>query len=289
MQTVLKSISNEVIIGADLPTVIIGERINPTGRKVFSAELRVGDLRRIPQDALAQVEAGAAMLDVNVGVAGVDEVRLLPEAVRMVQETVDVPVSIDSPNPEALAAALQVCQGRPLINSVTGEADRLAKVLPIVAQYRAVVIGLCMDNNGIPEAPEKRLEIAERILKAAQIAGMAAEDILFDPVAMTVGTNHLAAQATITTTRLIREKLGANLTVGASNASHGMPNRELLNTVFLAGFIQAGINAPICNPKTNALAVRAVDLMLGRDEWGMRYIQAYRSGQATPTPDDESR
>jgi 5-methyltetrahydrofolate--homocysteine methyltransferase len=288
MQTVLKGVSKEVVIGAELPTVIIGERINPTGRKVFSAELQSGDLSRISRDALAQVEAGAAVLDVNVGAAGVDEIHLLPEAVQIVQDTVDVPISIDSPNPEALAAALQVCQGRPLVNSVTGEAKRLAQVLPVVAQYGAAVIGLCIDDDGIPETPEKRLAVAERIMKAAQDVGIAVEDILFDPVAMTVGANHLAAQVTITTAALIRQKLGANLTVGASNASHGMPDRQLLNTVFLTGFIQAGVNAPICNPATNALAVRAVDLMLGRDEWGMQYIQTYRKVQAAQTS-EESR
>ncbi|MBZ0300670.1 MAG: dihydropteroate synthase [Anaerolineae bacterium] len=279
MQTNLKSATQEVIIGPDLPTVIIGERINPTGRKVFSAELQAGDLSRVASDALAQVEAGAAVLDVNVGAAGVDEVKLLPEAVRIVQDTVEVPISIDSSNPQALAAALKVCQGRPLINSVTGERERLAKVLPIVAEYGAAVIGLCMDDTGIPETAEQRLAVAEKILEAAHALGIATEDILFDPLAMTVGANHMAVQTTIMTARLIREKLGANLTAGASNASHGMPDRELLNTVFLAGFIQAGVNAPICNPLKNVLAVRAIDLMLARDEWGTNYIQTYRKLQ----------
>lgn len=279
MQTILKGTSQETVIGPDVATVIIGERINPTGRKAFSAELQAGDLSRIPRDALAQVKAGATVLDVNVGAAGVDEVQLLPEAVRIVQDTVDVPIAIDSSNPDALAAALEVCQGRPLINSVTGEDDRLEKVLPVVAEYGAAVIGLCMDDNGIPEEAEERLAIATKILDAAQKVGISAEDILIDPIAMTVGANHLAVQTTVATAKLIREKLGSNMTVGASNASHGMPDRSLLNTVFLAGFIQAGINAPICNPAHNALSVRAIDLMLGRDEWGMQYIQTYRDAQ----------
>lgn len=280
MQTLLKSAAQEVVIGPGLATAIIGERINPTGRKVFSAELQAGDLSRIARDAQAQVDAGAVVLDVNVGAAGVDEVKLLPEAVRIVQDTVGVPISIDSSNPQALAAALQTCQGRPLVNSVTGEKARLEKVLPVVAEYGAAVIGLCMGDGGIPDTAEGRFTIAEQILEAAQAAGLAVEDILFDPLAMTVGANHQAVQVTTETAQLIREKLGANMTVGASNASHGMPDRELLNTVFLTGFIQAGVNAPICNPLKNALAVRAIDLMLGRDEWGMNYIQTYRQAQA---------
>jgi 5-methyltetrahydrofolate--homocysteine methyltransferase len=279
MQTWLKSASQEVIIGPDAPTVIIGERINPTGRKVFSAELQAGNLSRIAQDAQLQVNAGAAVLDVNVGAAGVDEVALLPQAVQIVQDTVGAPICVDSSNPQALAAALKACQGRPLVNSVTGEQDRLQNVLPVVAEYGAAVIGLCMDDNGIPETAEQRLAVAEKILEAAQGYGLGVEDILFDPLAMTVGANHHAARITIATARLIREKLGANMTVGASNASHGMPDRELLNAIFLSGFIQAGVNAPICNPAKNALAVRAVDLMLGRDEWGMNYIQTYRQLQ----------
>lgn len=281
MQTILKGIAQEVVIGPEHATAIIGERINPTGRKVFSAELEAGDLSRIAKDALAQVDAGAVILDVNVGAARVDEVQMLPEAVRIVQDTVDVPISIDSSNPEALKAALKVYKGRALINSVNGEKERLAQVLPLVAEYGAAVIALCMDDDGIPETSEQRLAIAENILKAAQAVGVAAEDILFDPLAMTVSVNHRAAQVTINTARSIRDKLGTNMTIGASNTSHGMPDRQLLNTVFLAGFIQAGVNAPICNPLTNTLAVRAIDLMQGHDEWGMRYIQTYRKLQAS--------
>jgi 5-methyltetrahydrofolate--homocysteine methyltransferase len=281
MQTLLKGLAQEVLISPEHPTAIIGERINPTGRKVFSAELEAGDLSRIAKDAQAQVDAGAVVLDVNVGAARVDEVQMLPEAVRIVQDTVDVPISIDSSNPEALKAALKVYKGRALINSVNGEKERLAQVLPLVAEYGAAVIALCMDDDGIPETPERRLAIAENILEAANAVGVAAEDILFDPLAMTVSVNHRAAQVTIDTARSIREKLGTNMTIGASNTSHGMPDRQLLNTVFLAGFIQAGVNAPICNPLTNTLAVRAIDLMRGLDEWGMRYIQTYRKVQAS--------
>jgi 5-methyltetrahydrofolate--homocysteine methyltransferase len=266
-----------VEIGPDKPTVIIGERINPTGRKVFSAELQAGDLSRVPKDSQAQVTAGAQVLDVNVGAAGVDEVHWLPLAVQMVQDTVDVPVSIDSPNPLALAASLKVAKGRALVNSVSGETAKLNALLPVVAEYGAMVIALCMDDNGIPTVSEERVAIAEKILEQAQKVGVGIESILFDPLVMTVGADHRAGRITLDTARLLTEKLGCNLTVGASNASHGMPDREMINTVFLAQLLAVGVNAPICNPLKNALAVRAADLMLGRDEWAMNYIQTYRA------------
>jgi 5-methyltetrahydrofolate--homocysteine methyltransferase len=256
---------------------MIGERINPTGRKVFSAELQAEDFSRIPKDAEAQVKAGATVLDVNVGAAGVDEVALLPRAVQLVQDTVDVAVCIDSPNVEALAASLKVVKGRALVNSVNGEEARLSGLLPLVAEYDAVVIALCMDDDGIPATPEARLAIAERILERARQHGIGPERIIFDPLVLTVGADHRAGRVTQDTARLLAAELGCNMTVGASNASHGMPDRELLNTVFLAQLIALGVNAPICNPLKNALAVRAADLMLGRDEWGMQYIQTYRT------------
>lgn len=276
MQTILKGTATEVIIQPDGPTVMIGERINPTGRKVFSRELQEGNLDRIPRDAQRQVDLGALVLDVNVGAAGVDEVDLLPKAVQLVQETVDVPVCIDSANTDALEAALKVAQGRVLINSVNGEEERLTSVLPLVAKYDAAVIGLCMDDDGIPTDPEVRIAIAQKIVERAAALGIKPEDILIDPLVLTVGADHKAALATMTAAQMIRQDLGVNMTAGASNASHGMPNRELLNTVFLTGFIQSGINAPICNPLKNALAIKAVDLMRGYDEMGMNYIMTFR-------------
>lgn len=279
METVLRGPTEEVRIGPGLPTVIIGERINPTGRKVFSAELQAGDLSRVPRDAQAQAEAGARVLDVNVGAASVDEVALLPRAVELAQQAVDLPICIDSANPEALRAALAVAQGRALVNSVNGERAKLDAVLPVVADYGAAVIALVMDDSGIPETPEKRLRVAEAILEAARQHGIAPQDVLLDPLVLAIGADHLAGAVTAETARLIRCELGCNMTAGASNASHGMPERELLNTVWLALLIQAGVNAPICNPLKNGLAVRAVDLMLGYDEWGMGYIQAYRAAQ----------
>jgi len=279
METVLRGTTEEVRIGPDLPTVIVGERINPTGRKAFSAELQAGDLSRVPRDAQAQAAAGARVLDVNVGAASVDEVALLPRAVEMVQDVVDLPVCIDSANPDALRAALAVVKGRALVNSVNGERGKLDAVLPVVAEYGAAVIALVMGDEGIPDTPEKRLKVAETILAAARQHGIAPEDVIFDPLVLAVGADHRAGAVTLETARLIRRELGANMTAGASNASHGMPNRELINTVWLALLIQAGVNAPICNPLKNGLAVRAADLMLGFDEWGMTYIQAYRAAQ----------
>ncbi|MBN1203017.1 MAG: dihydropteroate synthase [Anaerolineae bacterium] len=277
MQTVLKGPSSEVIIAPDQPIVIIGERINPTGRKAFSAELREGDLSRVARDAVAQINAGAAVLDVNVGAAGVDEVALLPQAVQIVQDTVDVPVCLDSANPDAIAAGLKVVKGRALINSVNGETDKLKAVLPLVAEYGAAVIALCMDDTGIPSTPGQRLEVAQNILDAARSYGIPPEDILLDPLVMAVGADHKAAQVTVETARMLRASTGCNLTAGASNVSHGMPERDTLNTVFLALLAQAGINAPICNPLKNGLSIRAIDLLSGRDEWGARYIKLYRA------------
>jgi len=277
MQTVLKGPSSEVIIAPDMPIVMIGERINPTGRKAFSAELQAGDLSRIALDAKAQADAGALVLDVNVGAAGVDEVKLLPQAIQIVQDAVDLPVSIDSANPEALAAGLKVARGRALINSMNGETAKLKAVLPLVAEYGAAVIALCMDDNGIPSTPEARLRVAENLVKQAAAYGVAREALLVDPLVMNVGADYKAGAVTIEATRLIRAELGCNMTAGASNASHGMPEREVLNTVFLAILAQVGVNAPICNPLKNGLAVCAINLILGHDEWGMTYIQAYRA------------
>ena len=277
MQTVLRGPSSEIIISPETPIVMIGERINPTGRKAFSAELQAGDLSRVPRDAQAQAHAGATVLDVNVGAASVDEVALLPQAVRLVQDTVDLPVCIDSANPAALEAGLKAVRGRALVNSVNGETAKLKAVLPIVAAYDAAVIALCMDDSGIPTTPEARLKVAENILNEAAKLGIKPEDVLLDPLVLAVSADATAGLVTTTTARLIRETFGCNMTAGASNGSHGMPEREVLNTVFLALLAQAGVNAPICNPLKNGLAIRAIDLMMGLDEWGMGYIQAYRA------------
>lgn len=279
MQTILKGSASDVIVAPDQPVVIIGERINPTGRKAFSAELQAGDLSRIAKDAEAQAKAGAVVLDVNVGAAGVDEVKLLPEAIRIVQDTVDLPICLDSPNPAALEAGLKVVRGRALINSVNGEKAKLAAVLPLAAQYGAAVIALCMDDTGIPATPGQRLEVAASILDAAHQHGIQPEDILFDPLVLAVGADSAAGSITLETARLIRSQFGCNMTAGASNVSFGMPDRETMNTVFLTLLIQAGINAPISNPLKMGLAIRAADLLMGKDDYGMAYIKSFRALQ----------
>lgn len=277
MQTVLRGPSSEIIISPETSIVMIGERINPTGRKAFSAELQAGDLSRIPRDAQAQADAGATVLDVNVGAVSVDETALLPQAVRLVQDTVDLPVCIDSADPAALEAGLKAARGRSLVNSVNGETAKLKAVLPIVAEYDAAVIALCMDDDGIPTTPEGRLRVAENILNEAARLGIRPADVVFDPLVMAISADATAGLVTTTAARLIRETFGCNMTAGASNGSHGMPERELLNTVFLALLAQVGVNAPICNPLKNGLAIRAIDLLMGLDEWGMGYIKAYRA------------
>jgi len=220
METILKGAGKEVVIGSDRPTVIIGERINPTGKKKLAAALLAGDLEIVRQEALAQVEAGADVLDVNVGAAGVDEVDLLPRAVRLVLETVDVPVCIDTPNAEALAAALAVHKellpdGKPLVNSVNGEEGSLRRVLPLVAEHGAAVIGLCMDDEGIPATPERRLTVAKKIIERAEEVGIPREDVIIDCLALTVGADSKAGWTTLEAIRMVREELGVNMTLGA--------------------------------------------------------------------------
>jgi 5-methyltetrahydrofolate--homocysteine methyltransferase len=281
MKTVLKGTGKAVVIGPGLPTAILGERINPTGKKRLAAALDAGDLEIVRQEALAQVQAGAHLLDVNVGAAGVDEVDLLPRAVKLVLETVDVPVAIDSPNGDALAAALAmhkelVPDGKPLINSVNGEESSLARVLPLVAEYGTAVIGLCMDDDGIPETPEKRLAVAKKIIARAEGQGIPREDILIDCLALTVGADSQAGMVTLETIRLVKEELGVNMALGASNVSFGLPERETINGVFLGMAIMCGLNCPIVDAAKVAPYILAADLALGLDEYAMRYLKAYR-------------
>jgi 5-methyltetrahydrofolate--homocysteine methyltransferase len=284
MKTVLKGKGKELVIKVGGPTVILGERINPTGKKKLAAALGAGDLEIVRNEALAQVEAGADLLDVNVGAAGVDEVKLLPRAVRLVLETVDVPVCIDTPNGEALAAALAMHQeivpdGRPLVNSVNGEEESLVRVLPLVAEYGTAVIGLCMDDDGIPGTPEARLAVAKKIVDRAAGHGIAREDILIDCLALTVGADSQAGWVTLEAIRMVREDLGVNLALGASNVSFGLPDRETINGVFLAMAIERGLNCPIVDAAKVAHFIQAADLVLGRDEYAMRYLKAYRKRQ----------
>jgi len=281
METILKGAGKEVVIGSDRPTVIIGERINPTGKKKLAAALLAGDLEIVRQEALAQVEAGADVLDVNVGVAGVDEVDLLPRAVRLVLETVDVPVCIDTPNAEALAAALAVHKellpdGKPLVNSVNGEEGSLRRVLPLVAEHGAAVIGLCMDDEGIPATPERRLTVAKKIIERAEEVGIPREDVIIDCLALTVGADSKAGWTTLEAIRMVREELGVNMTLGASNISFGLPEREVINRAFIAIAIATGVNCPIVDAAKVRPYILATDLVLGRDDYARRYIQAFR-------------
>ncbi len=284
MKTILKGTKTEVVIDHGLPTVILGERINPTGKKKLAAALVAGDLEIVRQEALAQVDAGADILDVNVGAAGVDEVDLLPRAVKLVLETVDVPLAIDTADGEALAAALSVHQelnpdGKPLVNSVNGEEASLARVLPLVAEYKTAVIGLCMDDDGIPDTPEKRLAVAKKIVNRAEKHGIGPEDILIDCLALTVGADSKAGWITLEAIRMIKEELGVNTALGASNVSFGLPDREHINGAFLAMAIDRGLNCPIVDAAKVAHYIQAADLALGRDEYAMRYLKAYRKRQ----------
>jgi 5-methyltetrahydrofolate--homocysteine methyltransferase len=270
-----------VTIGAAQPFCVIGERINPTGRKTFAQELRGGDLSTVTEDALAQVQAGADMLDVNAGIPLVDEARLLTAMLRTAQDAVDVPVCIDSSVVEALEAGLSAYEGRALVNSVTAEDERLNEILPLVARHGAAVIGLANDETGIPETPRKRLECARKIVAAANDHGIATEDVIIDPLAMTVGADTEAVTTTLATIRLIRDELEVNMCLGASNVSFGLPQRHVLNAAFLPMAMAAGLTSAIMSTAPACVdAVRASDLLLGHDPWGGNWIAAHRARQA---------
>ncbi|HTU86592.1 MAG TPA: dihydropteroate synthase [Solirubrobacteraceae bacterium] len=281
-ETVLRSQTKEVTIGHGRPFCIIGERINPTGRKKFAEELRGGELSTVSTDAVAQVEAGADMLDVNAGIPLVDEAELLKTMLRTVQTAVDVPICIDSSVIEALEAGLSVYEGRALVNSVTAEDERLSEILPLVARHGAAVIGLANDETGIPETPKKRLECARKIVAAAADFGIARDDVVIDPLAMTVGADPEAVRTTLRTISLIRDELGVNMSLGASNVSFGLPDRPALNAGFLPMAMAAGLTSAIMSTARPVVdAVRAGDLLLGHDEWGANWIAAHRARQAT--------
>ena len=279
METRISSAKKEVIIGHDQPTVLIGERINPTGKKRMSEALKAGNLEIISKEALAQVQAGADIIDVNVATTGVDEVTLLPQTVQAVMDTVDAPLCLDSPNPEALEAAVKVYKGKPLINSVTGEEHSLKKVLPLVKEYGTAVIGLVQDDEGIPSNSERRLAIAHKIVERAEAMGIPRQDIIIDCLAFTVGADTKSGLATIETARRVKAELGVNLTLGASNVSFGLPDRNLLNSAFVAIIIAAGVTCLIVNVAKIRPIVLATDLILDQDKHARRYIEAYRQRQ----------
>jgi 5-methyltetrahydrofolate--homocysteine methyltransferase len=276
METKVASSSREVIIGDNQPTVLIGERINPTGKKKLAEALKAGDLEIVRKEALAQVQAGADILDVNVGTFGVDEVALLPKAVRVVADTVDVPLCLDSSNPDALEAALKVYKGKPLVNSVTGEEQCLKRVLPVIKKYGAAVIGLVQDDEGIPKDAERRVRIARKIVERVEAAGISREDLVIDCLAFAVGAEPNSGVAIIEAIRRIKAELGVNMTMGASNVSFGLPDRELLNSAFVVMAIAAGATCLIVDAAKVRSIILAADLVLGRDQRARRYIEAYR-------------
>jgi 5-methyltetrahydrofolate--homocysteine methyltransferase len=280
-QTVLEGRSASVTISAEAPFCIIGERINPTGRKKFAEELRGGDLSTVTADALAQAQAGANMVDVNAGIPLVDEPELLKDMLRTVQAAVDLPICIDSSVIEALEAGLSVYEGRALVNSVTAEDERLEEILPLVARHGAAVIGLANDETGIPETPQKRLECARKIVSVAADYGITKDDVIIDPLAMTVGADTEAVTTTLATISLIRDELGVNMCLGASNVSFGLPQRHVLNAAFLPMAMAAGLTSAIMSTAPVCVeAVRAADLLLGHDAWGTSWIAAHRARQA---------
>ncbi len=281
LTTTVSSKTQTVDISRHLPTVIIGERINPTGRKKLQAALEAKNFDIVRQDAIDQVAAGAPVLDVNVGIPDSDEPALLREAVRTVTQVTDVPLCIDTADPEALASALSIYEGKALVNSVNGEERSLGQMLPLVKEYGAAVIGLCMDDDGIPETPEKRLGVAAKIIERAGKLGIGPEDIVIDPLVLTMGADHNAGKVTLETTDRVVKEFGVNITMGASNVSFGLPDRMSINAAFIAMAIHAGLTCPITNPLVTELttAVYAADLAMGRDEWGTRWIEAFRSRQ----------
>ena len=279
MQTLLRSETKELSIDTNGPVTMIGEKINPTGRKKLSRLIKERDFDYIKSLALTQVEAGADILDVNVGVPGEDEVALLPEVVKTVASAVDVPLCLDSANPEAIAAALAVCPGKPLVNSVNGEEVSLNTVLPIVKEYGAAVIGLTMDDNGIPNDPETRTAIAGKILERAAKIGIPNEDVVIDPLVLTIGADQMAGVVTLMSIELIRQEFGVNINLGASNVSFGLPDRHTINQAFLAIAAKAGASCVITDPVKLGRIIRAVDLLLGRDDFSRRYITYYRSSE----------
>ncbi len=280
MQTILKSAQKTVAIDNEGAMVIIGEKINPTGRKKMAAALQAGDFDYIKNLALSQIAAGAEVLDVNVGVPGLDDVALMEKVVIYLSQIVEVPLCLDSSNPATLAAGLMAAPGKPLVNSVSGEESRLASVLPVVKDRAAAVIGLILDDNGIPATPAARLAVAEKILERAVRIGIPQEDVVIDPLVMSVGADSNAARVTLDTIQLVREKLGLNINLGASNVSFGMPDRPTINMAFLALTMGKGASCAITDPIKMSGIIRAVDLLLGRDEYSMRYIETYRQTQA---------
>ena len=275
--TILRGKTSEVTIDTNGPVIIIGECINPTRRKKLVSTLQEGNFDYVLELAESQIKAGADVLDVNVGFPGVDDVKLLQETVLAIRGSFDIPLCLDSPNPKAIEAALKIAGGKCLINSVNGEEKSLIALLPLAKEYEAAIIGLTMDEGGITQNPEKRLSIAEKILERAVKAGIKEEDLIIDPLAMAVSADSKACIVTLETIRLVHLKLGLNITMGASNISFGLPGREDLNSAFMSLAIMNGLTCPIANPEKITAAVRAADLVLGRDDFAVRFVEYFQS------------
>jgi len=281
-ETVLSSATREVVIGTGRPFVIIGERINPTGRKKLAEEMKAGDLTTVIADTHAQVAAGAHMLDVNAGIPLADEPAILAETVKLVQSLTDVPLSIDSSIVAALEAGLAAYQGKPLVNSVTGEDDRMESVLPLVAKHGAAVVAITNDETGISEDPDVRFAVAEKIVRAAADHGIAPHDIVVDPLVMPVGAMGTAGRQVFALVRRLHDELGVNTTCGASNVSFGLPNRNGLNGAFLAMAIASGMTSAITSPLHEEVrqAVMAADVLMGADAHAASWIRRYGEGRS---------
>jgi 5-methyltetrahydrofolate--homocysteine methyltransferase len=283
LRTRLRSATREVVIGHDVRFCVIGERINPTGRRIFQDQLRAGDLSAVERDVKAQVEGGADVLDVNMGVPLTDEADLLARAIRMVQSLTDLPVCIDSSVVEALEAGLAVYEGRALVNSVTAEDERLAQILPLVKKYDAAVIALPNDESEIPMEADRRVALARKIVEVATTEyGLDPADIVIDPLAMPIGADQTVALTFFETVSRIRHELGVNMTCGASNTSFGMPARHQIGAAFLPMAMTAGLTSAIMDARSPEIvaAVKAADLLLGHDEWGGAWIAAHRARTA---------
>jgi 5-methyltetrahydrofolate--homocysteine methyltransferase len=277
MKTILTGRTKEVIIDTEGPVVIIGESINPTRRKKLVSTLQENNFDYVLELAESQIKAGADVLDVNVGFPGVDDVKLLRDTVIAINNKFDIPLCLDSPNPKAIEAALKAASGKCLINSVNGKADSLQALLSVAKEYGAAIIGLCMNDEGITNDPEKRVAIAEKIVESALKAGIKAEDVLIDPLAMAVSAEPQACNTTLATIRLLRQRLGHNITMGASNISFGLPDRDSLNAAFIAMSVYCGLTCPIANPGKITSIVRAADLVLGKDDFAVRFVEYFQS------------
>ena len=277
MITILRGTTKEVAIDTEGPVVIIGECINPTRRRKLVSTLQARDFSYMIELARTQITAMADVLDVNVGYPGVDDEALLPEAVIALQDSFDIPLCLDSPNPKAIEAALKVARGKCLINSVNAEEASLKRLLPVAREYGAAIIGLVLDDDGISNDPVKRLRIAEKIIDRAVRTGIKEEDVIIDPMAMAVSADPNACRVTLETIKLVHDRLGHNITQGASNISFGLPNRGNINNAYMAMSIMYGLTCPIANPEKITGLVRAADLVLARDEYAIRFIEHYQS------------